>query len=120
MKAAIAILLLATFVTCDEYHPRPKVQVKRTFASSEGKEYWTSKGKDEIDFAKKTRAELIENKAKNVIIFIGDGMSLPTLTAARIYKAQKLDNWKGNVKGEETLLHFEQFPHIGLSKVRLK
>jgi alkaline phosphatase len=26
--------------------------------------------------------------AKNVIIFVGDGMSLPTVTASRIYKAQ--------------------------------
>ena len=61
-----------------------------------------------------------ENIAKNIIIFIGDGMSLPTLTASRIYKAQKSDQWQGKVKGEETLLFFEQFPHIGLSKVRLQ
>jgi alkaline phosphatase len=26
------------------------------------------------------------NLAKNVVIFVGDGMSIPTLTASRIYK----------------------------------
>ena len=30
-----------------------------------------------------------EPKAKNVILFIGDGMGISTITAARIYEAQK-------------------------------
>lgn len=56
--------------------------------------------------------------AKNVIVFIGDGMSLPTLTASRIYKAQYEARQSGaSVNGEETYLSFEKFPHIGLSKV---
>ena len=55
------------------------------------------------------------NKAKNVILFLGDGMGLPTVTAARIYKGQKMGN-----PGEETKLAWETFPNIGLSKVRLK
>ena len=29
------------------------------------------------------------NPAKNVILFVGDGMSIPTITAARIYAGQK-------------------------------
>ena len=114
---AIAIIIFATFALCDEYHPKSTKPATKTVLSNEGKEYWINKGKDEIAYAKRTRSETIENKAKNVIIFIGDGMSLPTLTASRIYKAQKMDGWKGNVKGEETLLFFEQFPHVGLSKV---
>lgn len=54
----------------------------------------------------------IKSRAKNVIIFIGDGMGMSTITAARIYKGQL----KGK-SGEEESLTFEDFPHTGLSKV---
>ena len=40
-------------------------------------------GKDEIASTLTLLKEKNERLAKNVIIFIGDGMSLPTLTAAR-------------------------------------
>merc|ERR1719414_936361 len=45
-------------------------------------------------------------------------MSLPTLTASRIYQAQKEAGFvtDGSVKGEESSLFFEGFPHVGLSK----
>ncbi len=49
--------------------------------------------------------------AKNVIIFIGDGLSLATVTAARIREGQL----KGQT-GEENALSFEHFPYSGLSK----
>ena len=35
------------------------------------------------------RAPPAEPKAKNVILFIGDGMGISTITAARIYEGQK-------------------------------
>lgn len=50
-------------------------------------------------------------KAKNVILFVGDGMGISTLTSARILKGQ-LD---GEL-GEEGYLSFEQFPHTALVK----
>jgi alkaline phosphatase len=49
--------------------------------------------------------------AMNVIIFIGDGMGMSTITAARIYKGQLAGK-----SGEENQLAFEHFPNIGLSK----
>lgn len=49
--------------------------------------------------------------AKNVIVFIGDGMGMSTITAARIYKGQLAGKF-----GEENQLAFEQFPNVGLSK----
>lgn len=52
-----------------------------------------------------------ENIAKNVIFFLGDGMSIPTLTAARIYLGQMQGH-----NGEESHLSFETFPYIGLAK----
>ena len=49
--------------------------------------------------------------AKNVILFIGDGMGVSTVTAARIFDGQS----KG-LQGEEHVLAFERFEHIALSK----
>lgn len=50
-------------------------------------------------------------KAKNVIVFLGDGMSLTTVAAARIFEGQQ----KGQT-GEENLLSWERFPATAFSK----
>ncbi len=50
-------------------------------------------------------------RAKNVILFIGDGMGVSTVTAARIYAGQKLGH-----TGEEYVLPFETFDHLALVK----
>lgn len=50
-------------------------------------------------------------RAKNVILFIGDGMGISTITAARIYEGQK----RGET-GEENRLSFEKFPQAALVK----
>lgn len=52
-----------------------------------------------------------EPRAKNVILFIGDGMGISTITAARIYDGQK----RGET-GEENQLSFERFPNVALVK----
>ncbi|MFT4529529.1 MAG: alkaline phosphatase [Gammaproteobacteria bacterium] len=49
--------------------------------------------------------------AKNVILFVGDGMSIATITAARI-----LDGQLRGESGEENQLSFEKFPFTGFSK----
>lgn len=50
-------------------------------------------------------------RARNVILFLGDGMSLTTVAAARI-----LDGQSRGEHGEENLLAFERLPHTGLVK----
>lgn len=50
-------------------------------------------------------------KAKNVILFVGDGMGISTLTAARILQGQQ-----NSMLGEENKLSFEVFPHSALVK----
>ncbi|WP_297511902.1 alkaline phosphatase [uncultured Caulobacter sp.] len=50
-------------------------------------------------------------KAKNVILFLGDGMGISTVTAARIYDGQQ----KG-LDGESNSLSFEKLPYAALSK----
>lgn len=57
------------------------------------------------------RAAPATAKAKNVILFIGDGMGVSTVTAARIYAGQK----RGQT-GEENVLSFENFDNVALVK----
>lgn len=59
------------------------------------------------------RAAVKPNKkrAKNVIIFIGDGMDPTTVTAARIFDGQT----RGE-EGEENYLSFERFPNLAMAK----
>lgn len=52
------------------------------------------------------------NVAKNIIYFLGDGMSLTTITAARIFQGQL----RGK-NGEENDLWFQTFPNVALAKV---
>ena len=49
--------------------------------------------------------------ARNVILFVGDGMGVSTVTAARIFDGQR----RGQ-PGEENWLSFERFPHLALVK----
>ncbi|XP_058858012.1 alkaline phosphatase-like isoform X2 [Acipenser ruthenus] len=51
------------------------------------------------------------NIAKNAILFLGDGMGIPTVTAARILKGQM-----NGFSGEETQLEMDKFPHVALAK----
>lgn len=63
-----------------------------------------SVGKSELDEALNVA---VNNRiAKNVMVFIGDGMGPNTVTATRIYK-----------HGESGRMTFEKFPHMGLLKV---
>ncbi|MBM4266011.1 MAG: alkaline phosphatase [Deltaproteobacteria bacterium] len=55
--------------------------------------------------------EPIDGPAKNVILVIGDGMDVSTITAARI-----LDGQLRGEPGEENFLAFERFPHTALVK----
>lgn len=53
----------------------------------------------------------LRGQAKNVILFVGDGMGISTVTAARILEGQlNGDN------GEEHQLSFERLPFAGLAK----
>ena len=52
-----------------------------------------------------------EASARNLILFVGDGMGPTTVAAARI-----LDGQRRGASGEENLLSFERFPYSGYSK----
>ncbi|KYN03715.1 Alkaline phosphatase, tissue-nonspecific isozyme [Cyphomyrmex costatus] len=50
--------------------------------------------------------------ARGVVLFVGDGMGMSTLTAARILAGQRHGN-----PGEETQLAWESFPAVALARV---
>ncbi len=75
----------------------------------ESAESWKRDGWKAVDSAKKQKVR--KGKAKNVILFIGDGMGVSTLTAARIFEGQQHGE-----SGEENRLSFEEFPFSALSK----
>ena len=70
---------------------------------------WFGEGQAALRQAKETQA--IDGRARNVILFVGDGMGVTTVTAARILEGQL----KGG-HGEENQLAFEQLPYLALSK----
>uniref|UniRef100_A0A147BU38 alkaline phosphatase n=1 Tax=Ixodes ricinus TaxID=34613 RepID=A0A147BU38_IXORI len=72
--------------------------------------YWSDLAKEELH--RRLTQEPNTQLAKNVIIFLGDGMGISTVTAARIYKGQKVEC----VSGEESVLAWETFPYVSLSK----
>lgn len=53
----------------------------------------------------------VRGKAKNVILFVGDGMGVSTVTAARI-----LDGQNKGLDGEEHVLAMDNMPFSGFSK----
>ena len=56
-------------------------------------------------------AAVTADSPEAVVLFIGDGMGVSTVTAGRIYAGQKL-----GMPGEEHLLAFERFPDVALVK----
>ncbi|BDA86212.1 alkaline phosphatase [Aureimonas sp. SA4125] len=65
----------------------------------------------EADLAQRLAMQPITGTAKNVIIMVGDGMSVATVTAARI-----LDGQKRGVDGESNNLAVDTFPFMALAK----
>ena len=53
----------------------------------------------------------MSGNARNVILFVGDGMDLTTVSAARILEGQRAGG-----SGEDHLLSWEHFPHTALSR----
>jgi alkaline phosphatase len=70
---------------------------------------WFAAGRASVRAASRFIAD--QQAAKNVILFIGDGMGISTVTAARILEGQR----QGGT-GEENRLAFETLPHVAFSK----
>lgn len=71
--------------------------------------YWYQSGQATVARAAALRPA--HRRAKNVILFVGDGMGISTVTAARILEGQL----RGET-GEENVLSFETLPYTALAK----
>jgi len=79
------------------------------FAFAEDASTWLNDGAASLAAAKKVVPNV--KRAKNIILFVGDGMGVSTVSAARIFEGQQ----KG-VDGERNKLAFEKLPYVALSK----
>lgn len=101
MKIAVIyfeiLLLTFTFSYC--------LSATETASDVKNKFYWYNRNyesiKQKISFFNLKPENLV--RVKNVILFVGDGMGLTTVTSSRIYKQQKMKN-------EESKLAFDDFP----------
>ena len=113
--AAVTALFASQATAAGPEHTRGKSSTRAvranvvTPARNESAQQWF------VDGARSARAGAEQrprhNRAKNVILFVGDGMGISTVAAARIREGQL----KGT-SGEENALSFERFPYVSLSK----
>ena len=111
----MVVMVVLVSVSCQDHHrpdfsgsksrgPREKrsVEIERQQDLS----YWLEEGQTQLSQA----LQLQPNKrmAKNIILVIGDGMSLSTNTAGRIFKGQSQGK-----DGVSAQLSWDKFPHIG-------
>lgn len=86
----------------DNIQPFPVKRIETPDTWQRDGEAFVERGKNKKNFGR---------RAKNVILFVGDGMGITTLTASRILEGQM----RGE-SGEENQLSFEEFPSVALSK----
>lgn len=77
--------------------------------AAENAQQWYADGQAALADAQRLKSD--KKRAKNVIFFVGDGMGISTITAARILEGQLRSQ-----PGEENLLSFEKLPFVALSK----
>jgi alkaline phosphatase len=105
MKKLLIMCLVAAMIGMAFGQSQQSFPVKRP----ESVETWRRDGWNAVNKAK--QAIVRKGKAKNVILFVGDGMGVSTLTASRIFEGQQ----RGE-SGEENRLSFEDFPFSAFSK----
>lgn len=115
-KTARCSLLAAVLVTAPAMlspafaqESAPAIKTNLTLEMLGTTESWLQAGEQAI--ANRLALQPNTNRAKNVILFVGDGMGISTLTAARIFEGQL-----NGEPGEEGYLSFEKFPHTALVK----
>ena len=107
LAAAAAFSLTACSVTVDA-EPEVSTYSDRAAAPQQASDpYYQSAAAAVSDRA----GEDFQPRAKNVIIFIGDGMGISTITAGRIYAGQQR-----GVDGESFKLSMETLPYMALSR----
>ncbi len=109
-KLPSIIVLAITAAACAETRNAPPLALA-TGLNHSGENHWYRQGAQKVEELNRRKLASERGAAKNVIVFIGDGMGISTVTAARILEGQL----RGET-GEENWLSFERFPYVGLSK----
>lgn len=106
MKCIIVLSVLIITVTSDRYHRNQILKYDpvniEQHSAEQTSTFWIKNAQKSLQ--EKLKNNLNKKIAKNVILFLGDGMSIPTTGAARML-----------LGGEEKKLSFEKFPYTGLS-----
>ena len=88
----------------------PSVVAEEGVEETRQQDPWFRAGREAV--AKRLAHTPWPGPARNLILFLGDGMGISTVTAARIFAGQQR-----GAPGEEAALSFESFSVIGLVKV---
>ena len=88
------------------------VRCQVDWSADEDPEKWRSYSKNRLQ--QSLNRKLNGNLAKNLIMFLGDGMGPSTVTSGRILVGQV-----NNQNGEEVDTNIDKFDHVALAKVRI-
>ncbi|XP_053612175.1 membrane-bound alkaline phosphatase-like [Plodia interpunctella] len=109
LKALISLLIFALGAARHPEAPVARGNTPPINPAEYTAEYWINEAQSGIK--KRSQHDPDQNVARNLIMFMGDGMSIPTMSAARTLKGQRAGN-----TGEEEELFFEGFLGVGLVK----
>ncbi|XP_068617877.1 membrane-bound alkaline phosphatase-like [Battus philenor] len=112
LAAALLLAAVQPSLEYDEYHRSAKEAAPAGTAPEAelDAQHWVEEAQAGIR-ARRARLPPTGGSARNVVMFLGDGMSVATLTAARTLLGQRAGR-----AGEESHLSFEAFPTVGLAK----
>lgn len=102
------LLAVCCLVGCNEV-AAPQAAPVFPAPEEESADYWFALGRA---YMEREKHREFRERAKNVILFVGDGMGVSTVTAARILDGQLANG----SSGEENSLAFERFPFTALVK----
>jgi len=107
--ALTAALATTTLLGACSSHARESAD--KHLASSQQSSPWFADAEQALQRAIAQKIDNTPGAAKNIILFVGDGMGVSTVTAARILAGQMQGQ-----SGEEYQLSFEKMPFAGLIK----
>ncbi|XP_023294232.2 membrane-bound alkaline phosphatase [Lucilia cuprina] len=108
MRYFILLSLLWALVLAHDNGQHPNFPRSRSFeplGEEQTTEYWMNKAQNILAHKLQKLNNLNTNKAKNIILFLGDGMSVHTVTATRDFLGDSSKQ-----------VSFEKFPYVGLSR----
>ncbi|WP_226703477.1 alkaline phosphatase [Microbulbifer elongatus] len=121
ISVAFTAAFAITIAACSDNNSSPAPQVpdpqpepapeRLSLPESQRSSSWYQSGETAIASARDVVINNERGAAKNVILFVGDGMGISTVTAARILAGQMQGQ-----SGEEYQLSFEKMPFAGLIK----